>query len=120
MPRAPSRANYDGERWTCVQPAYRDRDLKRATGVNINYIPYQGTTPAVNALMGEHLTSVMSSYPNVSELIRTGRLRALATTTAERIESMPDLPTVAELPGSRTSMWTYGSASTPRPRRRAK
>jgi tripartite-type tricarboxylate transporter receptor subunit TctC len=56
--------------------------IKRETGVNINYIPYQGTTPAVNALMGDHLTSVLSSYPNVSELIRTGRLRALATTTA--------------------------------------
>jgi tripartite-type tricarboxylate transporter receptor subunit TctC len=73
--------------------------IKRATGVNINYIPYQGTTPAVNALMGDHLTSVMSSYPNVSELIRTGRLRALATTTAKRIQSMPDLPTVAEAAG---------------------
>ena len=35
------------------------------TGVNINYIPYQGTTPAVNALLGDHLTSVMASYPNV-------------------------------------------------------
>jgi len=73
--------------------------IKRATGVSINYIPYQGTTPAVNALMGDHLTSVMSSYPNVSELIRTGRLRALATTTAKRIQSMPDLPTVAEAAG---------------------
>jgi len=73
--------------------------IKRATGVNINYIPYQGTTPAVNALMGDHLTAVMSSFPNVSELIRTGRLRALATTTAKRIPSMPELPTVAEAAG---------------------
>jgi tripartite-type tricarboxylate transporter receptor subunit TctC len=93
--------------------------IKRATGVNINYIPYQGTTPAVNALMGDHLTSVMSSYPNVSELIRTGRLRALATTTAKRIESMPDLPTVAEAAGIKdfdVNIWfgVNAAAKTPR------
>jgi tripartite-type tricarboxylate transporter receptor subunit TctC len=93
--------------------------IKRATGVNINYIPYQGTTPAVNALMGDHLTSVMSSYPNVSELIRTGRLRALATTTAKRIESMPDLPTVAEAAGIKdfdVDIWfgVNAAAKTPR------
>jgi tripartite-type tricarboxylate transporter receptor subunit TctC len=93
--------------------------IKRATGVNINYIPYQGTTPAVNALMGDHLTSVMSSYPNVSELIRTGRLRALATTTAKRIEFMPDLPTVAEAAGIKdfdVNIWfgVNAAAKTPR------
>lgn len=93
--------------------------IKRATGVNINYIPYQGTTPAVNALMGDHLTSVMSSYPNVSELIRTGRLRALATTTAKRIESMPELPTVADAAGIKdfdVDIWfgVNAAAKTPR------
>ncbi len=93
--------------------------IKRATGVNINYIPYQGTTPAVNALMGDHLTSVMSSYPNVSELIRTGRVRALATTTAKRIASMPDLPTVAEAAGIKdfnVDIWfgVNAAAKTPR------
>ena len=93
--------------------------IKRATGVNINYIPYQGTTPAVNALMGDHLTSVMSSYPNVSELIRTGRLRALATTTAKRIQSMPELPTVAEAAGIKdfdVDIWfgVNAAAKTPR------
>ena len=93
--------------------------IKRATGVNINYIPYQGTTPAVNALMGDHLTSVMSSYPNVSELIRTGQLRALATTTAKRIQSMPDLPTVAEAAGIKdfdVDIWfgVNAAAKTPR------
>jgi len=93
--------------------------IKRATGVNINYIPYQGTTPAVNALMGDHLTSVMSSYPNVSELIRSGKLRALATTTAKRIQSMPDLPTVAEAAGIKdfdVDIWfgVNAAAKTPR------
>ena len=93
--------------------------IKRATGVSINYIPYQGTTPAVNALMGDHLTSVMASFPNVSELIRTGRLHALATTTAKRIPSMPDLPTVAEAAGIKdfdVDIWfgVNAAAKTPR------
>lgn len=70
--------------------------LKRAANVNINYIPYQGSMPAVNALLGEHLTSVMASYPNLAELIRAGKLRAIATASAARIEPMPDVPTVAE------------------------
>ncbi len=70
--------------------------LKRAAGVNINYIPYQGSTPAVNALLGEHLTSVMASYPNVAELVQTGKLRAIATASSARIDPMPDVPTVAE------------------------
>ena len=70
--------------------------LKHAAGVNINFIPYQGSTPAVNALLGEHVTAVMASYPNVVELITTGKLRALATASAARIEPMPNVPTVAE------------------------
>jgi tripartite-type tricarboxylate transporter receptor subunit TctC len=70
--------------------------LKRAANVNMNYIPYQGSTPAVNALLGGHLTSVLASYPNVAELVRTGKLRALATASATRIEQMPDVPTIAE------------------------
>jgi tripartite-type tricarboxylate transporter receptor subunit TctC len=70
--------------------------LKRAATVNINYVPYQGSTPAVNALLGEHLTSVLASYPNVAEQIRSGKLRALVTTSRARIEQMPDVPTIAE------------------------
>jgi tripartite-type tricarboxylate transporter receptor subunit TctC len=71
--------------------------LKHAAGVNINFIPYQGSTPAVNALLGEHVTAVMASYPNVAELVSTGKLRALATASAARIEPMPNVPTIAEI-----------------------
>jgi len=70
--------------------------LKHTAGVNMNYIPYQGSAPAVNALLGGHVTAVMASYPNVAELVNTGRLRALATGTAARIEPLPDVPTIAE------------------------
>jgi tripartite-type tricarboxylate transporter receptor subunit TctC len=70
--------------------------LKRAASVDFTYVPYQGSAPAVNALLGEHLTSVLASYPNVAEYVRSGKLRALATTSRERVEQMPDVPTIAE------------------------
>src|SRR4051794_12032066 len=70
--------------------------LKRAAGVNITYVPYPGSGPAVNALLGEHLTAVFASYPNVVEPVRSGRLRALAVASLTRIEQLPEAPTVAE------------------------
>jgi tripartite-type tricarboxylate transporter receptor subunit TctC len=70
--------------------------LKRAAGVNITYVPYQGSTPAVNALLGEHLTAVVASYPNVAEQIRSGKLRALAVLSRARIEQMPEVQTIVE------------------------
>jgi tripartite-type tricarboxylate transporter receptor subunit TctC len=70
--------------------------LKRAAGVDMTFVPYPGNPPAINALMGDHVDAAMAGYPLVSELVRSGKLRALATTTPIRIEPMPDLPTVAE------------------------
>jgi tripartite-type tricarboxylate transporter receptor subunit TctC len=70
--------------------------LKRAAGVNMIYVPYQGSGPAVNALLGGHVTSVLASYPNVVEQVRTGTLRALATASPTRIPELPDVPTIAD------------------------
>ncbi len=70
--------------------------LKRAASVNMIYVPYPGVAPAVNALLGEHVTSIMTSYSSASEQLKAGKLRALAMTTRARIDAMPDVPTVAE------------------------
>jgi tripartite-type tricarboxylate transporter receptor subunit TctC len=51
----------------------------------------------VTALLGGHIDAVSTGYPVVAELVKSGELRALATTTATRIEPLPDLPTVAEM-----------------------
>jgi len=59
-------------------------------------VPFAGNAPAVNALLGGHVTSVIVNYPEVAEQVKTGKLRALATTLRTRIEEMPDVPTVAE------------------------
>ena len=70
--------------------------LKHLANVRMSYVPYQGSTPAVNALLAKHVTSVLASYPNVAEQVKADKLRALATTSPTRIEQLPKVPTVAE------------------------
>jgi tripartite-type tricarboxylate transporter receptor subunit TctC len=70
--------------------------LKHLANVRMSYVPYQGSAPAVNALLAKHVTSVLASYPNVVEQVKAGKLRALATTSPTRIKQLPEVPTVAE------------------------
>jgi tripartite-type tricarboxylate transporter receptor subunit TctC len=68
----------------------------RMAHVNMTYVPYAGSAPAVNAVLGEHVTSVFVGYAVVAEHLKTGKLRALATATRKRIVPLPDLPTFDE------------------------
>ena len=70
--------------------------LKRSADVNITFVPYSGNPAAVNALLGEHVTAVFSNYENVIDQLNAGKLRALATGSGSRIESLPRVPTVSE------------------------
>src|SRR3954454_7765842 len=70
--------------------------LKRAAGINMTFVPYAGNAPAINALLGGHLTTVYADYPTVVEQLKVGTLRALATAGRNRAEALPDVPTVAE------------------------
>jgi tripartite-type tricarboxylate transporter receptor subunit TctC len=70
--------------------------LKQSAQVNITFVPYAGNPAAVNALLGGHVTAVLSNYENVIELLNTNKLRALAVGSRARIESLPNVPTVSE------------------------
>jgi tripartite-type tricarboxylate transporter receptor subunit TctC len=70
--------------------------LRRAAGLNLTYVPYQGGAPAVNALLGGHVAAVLTNYSEVMEQVNAGKLRALAVTTRERIPPLPNVPTLAE------------------------
>src|SRR4029077_12143204 len=63
---------------------------------DMTFVPFQGNGPAVNALLGGHVTSMFGTYSNVAPLLKTGQLRAIAAGTRTRTEMLPDLPTVAE------------------------
>jgi tripartite-type tricarboxylate transporter receptor subunit TctC len=70
--------------------------LKRAAKVDMIFVPFPGGAPAVNALLGGHVTSVFETYPTVKEQLNAGKLRPLATGSRTRIEALPEVPTVAE------------------------
>jgi tripartite-type tricarboxylate transporter receptor subunit TctC len=70
--------------------------IKHAANVNLTHIPYTGGAPAINALLGGHVTAVFASYPNVAEQVAAGKLRALTTAARERLREIPNVPTLAE------------------------
>jgi tripartite-type tricarboxylate transporter receptor subunit TctC len=94
--------------------------LKRTTQTNMTYIPFSGSGPTVNALLGNHVTAVFAEYPAVAEQIKAGQLRALATGSPTRMDALPDLPTVAEsgYPGFEVDVWwgVFAPAQTPKER----
>lgn len=76
-------------------------------GVNIVHVPYKGGAPALNDLLGGHVSFMFANLAPTVPYIRSGRLRALAVTSARRTPAMPELPTMAEagLRGYEATAW---------------
>jgi tripartite-type tricarboxylate transporter receptor subunit TctC len=70
--------------------------LKRAAGADMTFVSFSGTPQMMATLMGEHVTSVFTGYPDVFEQLNSGKLRALAVASLSRIEPLTHVPTVAE------------------------
>jgi len=83
--------------------------LKFVTGIDVVHVPYRGTGPQLQDLLGGRLEAASAGTPALMPHIKSGKLRAIAVGTPERIPALPDVPTVAELgyPGFETSQW-YG------------
>ena len=81
--------------------------FKQRANVDILHVPYKGSAPAVQDLLAGQVQLMFDNLPSVLQLIRSGQLRALAVTTADRDPQLPDTPTIAEsgLPGFDTSAW---------------
>jgi len=91
--------------------------FKHVTKADMIFVPFAGGAPAVNALLGQHVDAALINYSEGVEQIKAGKLRALATTSAERLKPAPDVPTVAETgyPGYAAEVWLglLGPAGTP-------
>lgn len=70
--------------------------LKRAAGIRPVYVPYAGGIAAVTAMLGGHLDAMVGNYAEMMPHLKAGKLRALATLGRQRLEQLPQVPTVAE------------------------
>jgi tripartite-type tricarboxylate transporter receptor subunit TctC len=91
--------------------------LKSMTGINIVHVPYKGTPPAILDLIAGRMDALFAAAPPALPHIKTGKLKAIAVSTAERSPNLPDVPAVSEtVPGFSAETW-YGlmaPAGTPR------
>lgn len=92
--------------------------FKFMAGVQMKHIPYKGAGPAITDLIPGQVDVLFDNMPSIIGHIRSGSVRALAVTSAQRSPALPDVPTVAEtVPGYEASAW-FGMAApkgTPRP-----
>ena len=81
--------------------------LKTMAGVNILHVPYKGTGAALTAVISGEVDFYFATVPSALPFVQSGRLRALAVTSAKRASLMPNVATIAEngLPGYDTSTW---------------
>jgi tripartite-type tricarboxylate transporter receptor subunit TctC len=85
--------------------------FKMMAGVDMLHIPYRGQGPALTDLLGGQVQVLFATAPGTTDYIATGKLRALAVTSATRAQVLPELPPVGDfVPGYETSQW-YGLAA---------
>jgi tripartite-type tricarboxylate transporter receptor subunit TctC len=92
--------------------------LATLAGVEIQHVPYKGGAQAITDVMGGQVAMMIDVMPNVYPHIKSGKVRALAISTASRSPAAPDLPTIAEaVPGFEVSAWdaVFAPPGTPKP-----
>ena len=81
--------------------------LKAMAGISMVHIPYRGSSGARTDVLGGQVEMMFDAVPTMSEHIKSGKVRALATTGRQRSATLPDVPTVAEanVPGYEATIW---------------
>jgi tripartite-type tricarboxylate transporter receptor subunit TctC len=91
--------------------------FKSMAHIDMQHIPYKGSAPAISDLLAGQVSLMFDNLASATPLIKSGKLRALAVTTAKRTPFFPELPTIAEagLPGFDLSTWfgVFAPAGTP-------
>ena len=92
--------------------------FKTMTGANLVHVPFKGNAEVLNALLGGHVKVHFALTASTLQHVRSGAVRVIAVTTEKRIDSLPDVPTVAELgyPDFEISSWQamFAPAGTPK------
>ncbi|HEY0488419.1 MAG TPA: tripartite tricarboxylate transporter substrate binding protein BugD [Telluria sp.] len=93
--------------------------LMTAMGTDLTTVPYKGTGPAMNDLLGGQVDFMCDQTTNTTSQIKSGKIKAYGVTTKTRVASLPDLPTLNEagLPGFEVAVWhgMYAPKGTPKP-----
>ena len=81
--------------------------VKAETGISMLHVPYRGVAPAITDVMAGQVDSAFSSVPSVLQMIRGGNVRELAVSSARRVATAPEIPTIAEsgIPGFDVNPW---------------
>jgi len=75
-------------------------------GTKMTHVPYKGTGPALNELLGGQIQLIIGTMPQMIPQVKSNRVRGIAVTTAKRSNAMPNIPTVAEtVPGYEAVTW---------------
>ena len=92
--------------------------LRQALKLDMTHVPYKGALPALNDVIGGHVTMMFSPVANALSMIQAGKVRALGVAASSRIEALPDVPPLAEIgaPGFEAGGWfmLVAPAATPR------
>lgn len=92
--------------------------LKNITGIDILHVPYKGSTGARNDILSGQIAMLFDSVPTMAETIKSGRVRAIATSGKTRSAILPDVPTLDEAgaKGFQATLWTgfMAPAATPK------
>ncbi|MEM5427800.1 tripartite tricarboxylate transporter substrate binding protein [Cupriavidus oxalaticus] len=70
--------------------------FKRMTGVEMLHVPYKGSGPAMTDLIGGQVLSMVETVPAAQAYVKSGKIRALAVASSERVNALPDVPTATE------------------------
>jgi tripartite-type tricarboxylate transporter receptor subunit TctC len=90
----------------------------RATAINMTHIPFRASSDEMAAMIGGQIDLAIDSMTTIWPLAKSGEIRALGVTTAQRVPAAPDVPTIGEtLPGFEATGWQglFAPAGTPRP-----
>lgn len=91
--------------------------LNKYAGISIVHVPFQGGAPAVQNLIGGHISMSYGTLPSVLPYVESGQLKLIGLAEPKRISELPDLPTIGEtVPGVETTTWVgvFAPAGTPK------